>query len=51
MNNPGKKIIMNFVYTQLNNSIFCDNGSVPFSVDRGGDSRGEGGSETGARHL
>lgn len=22
-----------------------------FSVDRGGDSRGEGGSETGARHL
>lgn len=42
---------MDVSYTQLNNSIFCDKGSALCSIDRGGDSRREGGSEAGARDL
>lgn len=42
---------MDVSYTQLNNSVFCDKGSALFSIDRGGDSRREGGGEAGARDL
>lgn len=38
-------------YTQLNNSMFCDKNSALCSVDRGRDSRREGGGEAGACDL
>lgn len=51
-----KKEIINindfFIHTiELFNTDFVTRDRFLFSVDRGGDSRGEGWGETGARHL